>query len=134
MANQPFQAKVIYGIQTSSPSPCSMIIEGYLNRARELAHRQNYSRAIIELREAIDTYPNSALCHSRLSCLYFKAEQKTMARIHAKRALALDPTNQIAIKIQQKLSRQEVYHSNDKPTQAAPNEAGIRGFFAKKIF
>ena len=98
------------------------------------AQRQDYSRAIFELRQAIKAYPDSALCHSTLSVIYFQAKQKTMAGVHAKRALALDSTNQLAMKIQQKLMQHKSDHSKRQQIKSAAKEGGIRGLLSKKLF
>jgi Tfp pilus assembly protein PilF len=128
------QAKVISKRQTSSPSDSSMMVEGCLKRAQEFAQKQDYSRAIFELRQAIKLYPDSALCHSTLSVLYFQAKQTTMAGVYAKRSLALDPTNQLAMKIQQKLAKQKPDYAKRQQIQKAVNAGGIRGIFSKKVF
>ena len=67
------------------------IIQSYLNRAKEFDYKRDYSRAILELREAIAAHPQSAPCHGYLASLYLKSGQATVARIHAKQALAFDP-------------------------------------------
>lgn len=133
MNSQTLQARVIAKEQTSS-SDRSMMIDGCLKRAQEFAQKQDYSRAIFELRQAIKAYPDSALCHSTLSVLYFQAKQKTMAGVHAKRTLALDPTNQLAIKIQQKLAQQKPDHVKRQQIQAAAKEGGLFGLLSKKVF
>lgn len=72
------------------------IIDRYLNRAKEFEARKDYSRAIMEMREAIQTNPNHAGCHSYLANLYLHAGQATMARIHVKRALDINPQDNLA--------------------------------------
>ncbi|MGB7084561.1 MAG: J domain-containing protein [Phormidesmis sp.] len=82
------------------------IIESYLGRAKEFDYKQDYSRAILELREAIAAHPQSAPCHSYLSSLYLKVGQATLAKIHAKQALAFDSSNEQAKAVQAKLGNQ----------------------------
>ena len=120
--------------QPSFSPTCSMTIESYLTRAQRFAEKQDYSRAIFELRQAIKAYPNSALCHSTLSVLYFQAKQKTMAGVHAKRTLTLDPTNQLAMKIQQKLAKHRPDHIKRQQIRAAAKDGGIFGLLSKKVF
>ena len=72
------------------------IIESYLTRAKEFAYKRDYSRAILELREAIAAHPQSASCHSYLASLYLQAGQATLAKIHAKQALVFDEANDMA--------------------------------------
>ena len=79
------------------------IVDSYIRRAKEFEAQGDYSRGILELREAIGSHPKSAPCHAYLSSLYLSSGQATMAKIHAKQALALDPENEIAQTVQEKL-------------------------------
>ncbi len=72
------------------------IIKSYLKRSQEFEAQRDYSRGILELREAIASHPKNAKCHAYLSSLYLKSGQATLARIHAKQALVFDPNNQTA--------------------------------------
>jgi curved DNA-binding protein CbpA len=80
------------------------IIESYLSRAKEFEYKRDYSRAILELREAITAHPQSASCHAYLADLYLKSQQATLAKIHAKQALVFDAENALAKAVQAKLS------------------------------
>lgn len=82
------------------------IIESYLGRAKEFEYKKDYSRAILELREAIAAHPQSAPCHGYLASLYLKSGQATLAKIHAKQALSFDAENEMAKKVQAKLDAQ----------------------------
>lgn len=98
------------GAPAKAPSPPprrtqAAILESYVNRAQEFEMNRDYSRAVLEMREALKTYPNSAKCHSYLASLYLKAGQATMAKVHAKRALDLSPEDEIAQAIQAKLEK-----------------------------
>ena len=79
------------------------IIESYMSRAKEFDYKRDYDRAILELREAIAAHPQSAPCHGYLAQLYLKSNQATLAKIHAKRALAFDAENEMAKAVQAKL-------------------------------
>ncbi len=81
------------------------ILESYINRAQEYDQNRDYSRAILELREAVKAYPSNVQCHSYLSALYLKAGQGTMARIHAKRALEIDPNDERARSVQARVDK-----------------------------
>ncbi|MEO0867264.1 MAG: tetratricopeptide repeat protein [Cyanobacteria bacterium J06642_11] len=121
------QSQVASGVCLASPPTHSMNIEGYLNRAKAFTQLKEYSRAIVELRQAIKEYPNNAVCHSRLSVIYFESGQKTMARVHARRSLELDPSNQLSTKIQQKLMKHHI-------KKRAVNKTGIMGLLPRKLF
>jgi tetratricopeptide (TPR) repeat protein len=81
------------------------IVESYIKRAQDFQLRKDSGRAILELREALKTYPNSAECHSYLASLYFKAGQATMAKIHAKRALDINPRDEQAKAVQSRVTK-----------------------------
>lgn len=93
---------------TTVPTPRqnqAAILESYVNRAQEYEQNRDYSRAILELREAVKAYPNNVQCHSYLSAIYLKAGQSTMARIHAKRALEIDPNDERAQSVQARVDK-----------------------------
>ncbi|MEL6353119.1 MAG: J domain-containing protein [Cyanobacteria bacterium J06627_28] len=94
---------------TAKPEPRrsyqSSIIESYLKRAEEFEAQKDYSRGILELREAIGSHPKSASCHAYLASLYLKSGQATLAKIHAKQALTFEPKNELAIKVQKRVDR-----------------------------
>lgn len=93
---------------TATPIPRknqAAILESYINRAQDYEQSRDYSRAILELRDAVKTYPNSGLCHSYLSALYLKAGQGTMARIHAKRAIEINPKDERALAVQARVEK-----------------------------
>jgi len=81
------------------------IIQSYLKRAKEFESQRDYSRGILELREAISSHPKNAACHAYLSHLYIKSGQATLAKIHAKQALVFDPENEMAQTVQAKLGQ-----------------------------
>ncbi len=93
---------------TATPTPRknqAAILESYINRAQDYEQNKDYSRAILELRDAVKTYPNSGVCHSYLSALYLKAGQGTMARIHAKRAIEINPEDERALAVQARVEK-----------------------------
>jgi Tfp pilus assembly protein PilF len=57
------------------------------------------------LREAVKAYPTNGPCHSYLATLYLKAGQATMARIHAKRALDINPKDEKALAVQARVDK-----------------------------
>ncbi len=118
----------------SARSRHSSIIDSYIRRAKEFEEQRDYSRGILELREAIASHPRSAPCHACLANLYLRAGQATMARIHAKQALSFDPENQTAQTVQAKLSAGEEQASGKQATskkgKANASKASAKG--AKK--
>ena len=108
------------------PSHQATIIQSYLKRAKEFESQQDYSRGILELREAITSHPKSAVCHAYLSHLYLKSGQATLAKIHAKQALVFDPENETAQAVQSKLNVQTGSKSG-KPANRAKKVANSKG-------
>ncbi len=92
-------------VPSPAPRPARTILESYLNRAQGYEQAKDYSRAMMEMREAVKTYPNDGQCHSYLAALYLKAGQSTMARIHAKRALDINPNDERAKLVQTRVEK-----------------------------
>ena len=116
---------------TAPPPPRrsqSTILDSYINRAQEHEQSQDYGQAVLEMREAIKTYPQSARCHSYLASLYLKTGQVTMARVHAKRALEITPDNELAKTIQTRLARAGGA-SGKSGTTAKGSDKSSGGFF-----
>ncbi len=80
------------------PAPRPTLEDQYYRRAEDLVRRDNFSRAVLELRDALKINPRSSQCHSLLGFVYFKQNQSTMARIHFNKALETDPNNDMAQK------------------------------------
>ena len=108
------------------------IIESYLSRAQEFAYKQDYSRAILELREAIAAHPQSAACHGYLASLYLQSGQATLAKIHAKQALAFDENNDNAKEVQAKLEAGTAKVASTKAASAKKGSGLLSGLFSKK--
>ncbi|MBF1999098.1 MAG: DnaJ domain-containing protein, partial [Synechococcales cyanobacterium M58_A2018_015] len=73
---------------TAAPSPPptrESLVASYLRRAQEFETKQDYPRAILELRDALKIDPSNSTCHSRLGVIYFKTNQ-AMAKIHFNKA------------------------------------------------
>ncbi|MBU6230582.1 MAG: DnaJ domain-containing protein [Cyanobacteria bacterium REEB459] len=106
----------------------AMILASYLNRAREFERDRNYDRAILETREALKTYPNQAQCHSYLASLYLKTGQLTLARVHARRSLEINPNDDIARAVQAQLQATDPKSQPGAPNPKSPRP-GSGNFF-----
>jgi curved DNA-binding protein CbpA len=107
------------------------IIDSYIRRAKEFESQRDYSRGILELREAISSHPQSASCHAYLASLYLRSGQATMAKIHAKQALTFDSENQTAQTVQARIAESETQaghkQSADKKGSAKTAKATAKG-------
>jgi curved DNA-binding protein CbpA len=86
---------------SSSPAAAApsrdTLVAAYLRRSQEFMTKQDYPRAILELRDALKIDPTNADCHSRLGVIYLKTNQTTMAKIHFNKALELNPQDEVAL-------------------------------------
>ncbi len=117
------------------------IIQRYLKRAKEFESQQDYSRGILEVREAIASHPKNAACHAYLSSLYLKSGQATLAKIHAKQALVFDPENELAKTVQSNLgnepgksasAQKQIASGKDKANGSKKGGGLLSGLFGGK--
>ena len=93
----------------------AQLIESFINRAKEFEYKGNFTRAIVELREAVKAHPQNPRCHAELGRMYMRSKQFKMAGIHTKRALELEPDNQMASDVKKKL---DAYARRNPPPDA----------------
>ncbi|MEM8610825.1 MAG: DnaJ domain-containing protein [Cyanobacteria bacterium P01_H01_bin.105] len=98
----------------------AQLIESFINRAKEFEYKGNFSRAIIELREAVKAHPQNPKCHAELGRMYMRSKQLKMAGIHTKRALELEPKNEIAADVKTKLDAYAKRMGKNPPPDAPP--------------
>jgi curved DNA-binding protein CbpA len=79
------------------PPPRETLVSAYLRRAAGFEAKQDYQRAILELRDALKLDPTNSACHSQLGVIYLKTNQATMAKIHFNKALELNPEDAVAL-------------------------------------
>lgn len=119
------------------PSPRQQreaIIESYLKRAAEFSLRKDYSRAILEMRDAVKSHPTNSRCHGQLGAYYLQAGQPKMAKIHLKRAIELDSDNEAARELEAKLDQatsKKAARGNPK-NASAKSKGGLFGLFGGK--
>ncbi|MEO0396180.1 MAG: DnaJ domain-containing protein [Cyanobacteria bacterium P01_A01_bin.137] len=97
------------------------LIKSFINRAKEFEYKGNFSRAIVELREAVKAHPQNPLCHAELGRMYMRSKQLKMAGIHTKRALELDPNNPIAADAKKKLDAYAKRMGKNPPDDTSPS-------------
>jgi len=98
---------------TASPAPSGAnpsvvrqsLADPYYNRAELAFRRQNYSQAILELRDGLKLEPENSRFHSLLGMVYLEQKQGTMARIHFDKALTCNPEDAMALMGKQRLQK-----------------------------
>ncbi|MCW6036688.1 DnaJ domain-containing protein [Spirulina subsalsa FACHB-351] len=80
-------------------------VDGCVRRAQEYIAKNNYSKAILELRDGLKLDPNSSSCHGLMGWAYLKQNQVSMAKVHIAKALQSNPNDPIAQKGQKALAQ-----------------------------
>lgn len=81
-------------VQTEPVSPGA----SYVRRAKSYMEKNNFSKAVLELRDAIKLEPTNSDYHSLIGWAYLQQRQISMARVHLKKSLELNPENEEALK------------------------------------
>jgi len=97
VGNVPSEKPAIAASTSPVVQTTNTLVAAYLRRAQEYEKKQDYSRVILELREATQIDPRNSDCHSRLGEVYLKTNQAKMAKIHFTKALELNPTHEAAL-------------------------------------
>ena len=121
------------------PSPRQQreaIIASYHKRAAEFAAKKDYSRAILEMRDAVKSHPTNGQCHAQLAAYYLQAGQPKMTKIHLKRALEFDSDNSLAqeldTKLNQTTAKTPTRTSSSAKSASAKSKGGLFGLFGGK--
>jgi len=116
------------------------LVAPYLRRGKQFIDKQDYSKGIMELREALKIDAKNSQAHTLLGLAYVKQGQLGMAKIHVNKALQLDPNNEMALEgkqvLQKLLGEGKGTDSGSKNTAAGKKGNSGRGFlgglFGKK--
>jgi curved DNA-binding protein CbpA len=130
----------VSNISKADPQPAetgkSSLVEGSLRRAEEYINTKNWTKAVLELRDATKMEPNNSRAHALLGLVYLRQGQNTMAKISINKALQLNPQESQAVQAKQELDKaMKASSSATIASQPAPKKSreGIFGnFFGKK--
>lgn len=114
-------------------------VEPYLRRGKQFIDKQDYKKAILELREGLQLDPKSCKAHTLLGLAYVKQGQLGMAKVHINKALQIDPKNEMALEGKQVLGKllekSQGTGGGGKDTSGKQSNEGkglLGGFFGKK--
>jgi len=107
-----------------APPNRESILAAYLRRAQDFENQNNFTAAIKELRDALQVSPLHAHTHTRLGGIYLKANQSTMAKIHFRKALELNPDDTAA---QQGLQRADPQNAKAGDSTKAGSKTAPKG-------
>lgn len=105
-----------------SPDPQEMLsrrVAAYIRRAEGYIAKNNFAKAILELRDALKLDKNNSTCHSLLGVAYLKQKQAAMAKVHFNKALQLNPKDERALKGKKYLEQMAAKSGGAKPTTSS---------------
>jgi len=115
--------------------------ERHYERAQSYAQNANWAAAVRELKDALKLNSSRSNYHSLLAVVYLKQDLPTMARVHCRQALKLNPKDSLALRYAPKLgvdatdptnsSDKSGSRSSDKSSKA-PTGGGLFSFFGKR--
>ncbi|MEC4984127.1 MAG: DnaJ domain-containing protein [Oscillatoria sp. PMC 1068.18] len=123
--------------QEEIPTKPKSKADPYLKRAQEYMEKNNYSQAILELRDVLKLEPNNAIGHALLGTAYLKQKQATMAKVHINKAYQLSPQEPTVIQAKQTLDQVSKGTSGSKGDRSkasakSGNSGMFGGLFGKK--
>lgn len=106
----------------------------YIRRGQTFIDKKSYSKAVIELRDALTIDPQNSQAHTLLGLAYVKQSQLGMAKVHINKALELDPKNEMALEGKKVIAKLiEVKKTEDASEQKSTGKGGLfGGLFGKK--
>ncbi|MCS6792246.1 MAG: tetratricopeptide repeat protein [Oscillatoriaceae bacterium SKW80] len=88
---------------------------------------QDFTQAVLQLKDALKIEPKNSRCHALLGMVYLKQNQPTLAKVHIKNALQLNPNEPVALEAQKMLEKPQ--KPGDKKNKKGNSEQGGGGFF-----
>lgn len=113
-------------------SGLSRVVE-YISRAEGYMAKQNFAKAVLELREALKLDPKNSRTHTLMGVAYLKQNQATMAKVHINKALQLNPKDELALRGKKHLdsltqtSSKPPAPPKPEPTKEKPSGGGLFG-------
>ncbi|MBE9115451.1 DnaJ domain-containing protein [Lusitaniella coriacea LEGE 07157] len=111
-------------------------VDPYVRRAQEYIKKNNYAKAVLELRDALKLEPNNSSCHAMLGMTYLRQNQVTMAKVHINKALASNPEEPLALQGKKALDRimGQTTPSSNKSSAAASQSKSSQQQSKKGLF
>jgi curved DNA-binding protein CbpA len=115
------------------PGPSTDTFVGqYYRRAEEFLAKNNFQKAMLELRDALKLEPNNSRCHGLIGMVYLKQNQTTMARVHFNQALKADPKNPMALSGRSQLDKLDPKAKSKASMSQKRDRGGLFGLFGGK--
>lgn len=92
-------------------------IATHVRRAQESLEREQFSQAVLDLRDALKLDPNHSTCHGLIGLAYLKQNQLGMAKVHINKALQSNSQDPAVIQAKQELDKLFATATNSKTTR-----------------
>jgi len=106
--------------KTPEPVARVSLADPYIRRGEEYLEKNNFAQAIQELREGLQMDQTSGSCHGLLGLAFLKQNQPSMAKVHIKRALEINPQEPSALKARDIINRQSGQSTQGSSPKSAP--------------
>lgn len=73
-------------------------VDNYIRRAKEYITKNNFAKAVLELRDGLKLEPQNSQCHALVGMAYLRQNQISMAKVHTAKALQFNPQEPTALK------------------------------------
>ncbi|NET59369.1 MAG: tetratricopeptide repeat protein [Symploca sp. SIO2E6] len=112
------------------PDPKEMLakrVAAYIRRAEGYIAKNNFAKAVLELRDALKLDQKNSNCHSLLGVAYLKQKQAAMAKVHFNKALQLNPKDERALKGKKFLEQMAAKSGGAQPTTSSGSSGKSSG-------
>ena len=106
-------------------------VNSFVGRAQQYIAKQEFDRAVNELRDALRIDPNHAVAHAVMGQAYLHKKQLTMAKVHISKACKAEPHNTIVVESKKALDKLTKTKNKAKTGNSNSNsKPGNSGFFS----
>lgn len=117
--------------QPPKPEPVKLSLqETHLRRGQDYYEKGQYDAAVSELREILKLEPKHSQAHCLLGMAYLKSSMLTMAKVHIKTAMELDPKNPQITLAKRELDKQTLSDTQ----QSTSKHSNSKGSFLGGLF
>ena len=112
-------------------------VNSFVGRAQQYIAKQEFDRAVNELRDALRIDPNHAVAHAVMGQAYLHKKQLTMAKVHIGKACKAEPHNTVVVESKKALdkltkTKNKAKTSNSNSNSKLGNSGFFSGFFGSK--
>ncbi|MGG6295337.1 DnaJ domain-containing protein [Leptolyngbya sp. AN02str] len=124
-------------IKTTPADPDKPVVDyaqRHYDRAMQYARQSNWAMVVREMQDAIKISPKTSDYHSLLAKAYLMQELPTMAKVHFRQALKLNPQDALALqyasKLQISIESTSPLPNGSKPAATKPKSGGLGSRFS----